>query len=99
MATEKPRGAPKVEWTAAVLMQLGGAGVLAILSILFCWLAFSNWRFKSNLVEGYQEVARGRPSSAKPAPPSCMRTAAVHSTFGAPRGFSVAISPPSKTKR
>jgi tetratricopeptide (TPR) repeat protein len=67
MATEKPRGAPKVEWTAAVLMQLGGAGVLAILSILFCWLAFSNWRFKSNLVEGYQEVARGRPSSAKPA--------------------------------
>lgn len=67
MATEKPTGAPKLEWTPVVIGQMAGAGVLAVLSILFAWLAFANWRFKSNLVEGYQEYDRGRPAAAKPA--------------------------------
>lgn len=65
MAIEKIEGAPKVEWTAATLIQLGVTVVLVLLSALFGWLGFANWRFKSNLVEGYQEYDRGRASSAK----------------------------------
>jgi hypothetical protein len=65
MAIEKPPAAPKMEWTPAVIIQLAVAGVLVLLSFLFCWLAFANWRFKTNLVEGYQEYDRGRPQSAK----------------------------------
>ena len=67
MAIEKIEGAPKVEWTAATLIQLGATLVLVLISGLFGWLAFSNWRFKSNLVEGYQEYDRGRPGTAKTA--------------------------------
>src|SRR5258707_7347096 len=65
MAIEKPPDAPKMEWTPAVFIQLGIGAVLVLLSVLFSWLAFSNWRFKSNLVEGYQEYDRGRPASAR----------------------------------
>lgn len=65
MAIEKPPDAPKMEWTPTVFIQLGVGVVLLLLSILFSWLAFSNWRFKSNLVEGYQEYDRGRPASAR----------------------------------
>jgi tetratricopeptide (TPR) repeat protein len=54
-----------MEWTPAVLIQLGVAVLLVLLSCLFGWLAFANWRFKANLVEGYQEYDRGRPSSAR----------------------------------
>jgi tetratricopeptide (TPR) repeat protein len=64
MAIEKIEGAPKVEWTPATLIQLGVSVVLVLLSFLFGWLAFSNWRFKVNLVEGYQEYDRGRPPVA-----------------------------------
>src|SRR6185436_18619503 len=64
MAIEKIEGTPKVEWTPKVLIQLGIAIVLVLLSGLFGWLAFSNWRFKVNLVEGYQEYDRGRPPVA-----------------------------------
>jgi tetratricopeptide (TPR) repeat protein len=65
MAIEKIEGAPKVEWTTATLAQLGVSILLVLLSFLFFWLAFSNWRFKSNLVEGYQEYDRGRPDAAR----------------------------------
>src|SRR5579864_6012983 len=65
MAIERPPDAPKMEWTPVVIIQLAAAGVLVLLSFLFGWLAFANWRFKTNLVEGYQEYDRGRPSSAK----------------------------------
>lgn len=65
MAIEKIPNAPKMEWTRAVVIQLGVSALLVLLSILFCWLAFSNWRYKSNVVEGYQEYDRGRPLSAK----------------------------------
>ncbi|HVR86499.1 MAG TPA: hypothetical protein VMU54_19405 [Planctomycetota bacterium] len=65
MAIERPPDAPKMEWTPVVIVQLAAAALLVLLSCLFCWLAFANWRFKSNLVEGYQEYDRGRPSSAK----------------------------------
>lgn len=64
MAIEKIEGAPKVEWTTPTLIQLGVSIVLVLLSLLFGWLAFSNWRFKSNLVEGYQEYDRGRAKAA-----------------------------------
>jgi tetratricopeptide (TPR) repeat protein len=65
MAIEKIEGTPKVEWTAPTLMSLGVSLVLVIASGLFGWFAFSNWRFKSNLVEGYQEYDRGHPAAAK----------------------------------
>jgi hypothetical protein len=64
MAIEKIEGKPKVEWTPSTLIHLGVAVVLAILTCVFGWLAFSNWRFKVNLVEGYQEYDRGRPQIA-----------------------------------
>jgi tetratricopeptide (TPR) repeat protein len=64
MAIEKIEGTPKVEWTPSTLIQLGVSIVLVLLSGLFGWLAFANWRFKANLVEGYQEYDRGRPSIA-----------------------------------
>src|SRR5262245_550442 len=64
MAIEKIEGAPKVEWTPKTLIQLGVSIVLILLSGLFGWLAFSNWRFKVNLVDGYQEYDRGRPMVA-----------------------------------
>ena len=64
MAIEKIEGTPKVEWTPIVLIHLGVSVVLVLLSGLFGWLAFSNWRFKVNLVEGYQEYDRGRPPVA-----------------------------------
>jgi len=68
VAIEKmPGAAPKVEWTLATILQLAAAGVLVLLSLLLCWLAFANWRFKSNLVEGYQEYDRGRPATARTA--------------------------------
>ena len=38
--------------------------MLVLLSLLFGWLAFANWRFKANLVEGYQEYDRGRAQAA-----------------------------------
>jgi tetratricopeptide (TPR) repeat protein len=66
VAIEKlPAAAPKMEWTRAVIIQLSVSALLVLLSILFCWLAFANWRYKSNVVEGYQEYDRGRPLSAK----------------------------------
>src|SRR5215831_10048638 len=64
MAIEKIEGTPKIEWTTSTLIQLGVAIVLVLLSGLFGWLAFANWRFKVNLVEGYQEYDRGRPPVA-----------------------------------
>ena len=64
MAIEKVEGKPKVEWTPTTLINLGVSVVLILLSGLFGWLAFANWRFKVNLVEGYQEYDRGRPSVA-----------------------------------
>lgn len=65
MAIEKMPEKPKVEWTLPTILQLAGSVVLVGLSILFCWLAFANWRFKANLVEAYQEYDRGRPTAAK----------------------------------
>jgi tetratricopeptide (TPR) repeat protein len=66
MAIEKPAAsAPKVEWTTSTIIQLSVAGLLVLLSLLFCWLAFSNWRFKSNLIEAYEQVDRGLPLAAK----------------------------------
>jgi len=64
MAIEKIEGTPKVEWTPATLIHLGVSIVLVLASGLFGWFAFSNWRFKVNLVEGYQEYDRGRPPVA-----------------------------------
>lgn len=64
MAIEKIEGAPKVEWTTATLIQLGVSIVLVLLSFLFGWLALSNWRFKANLVAGYQEYDKGLPKTA-----------------------------------
>src|SRR5689334_21669158 len=64
MGIEKIEGTPKVEWTPLVLIHLGVATLLVLLSGLFGWLAFANWRFKVNLVEGYQEYDRGRPPVA-----------------------------------
>ena len=49
----------------ARLVQLGISLVLVGVSVLLGWLAFANWRFKSTLVEGYQEYDRGRPGNAK----------------------------------
>lgn len=65
MAIEKIQGAPKVEWTRITILQLAGAGVLALLSVILFWLGFSNWRFKENVTEGYQAYDRGRPKAAK----------------------------------
>lgn len=65
MAIEKIKGAPKIEWTPATLISLGVSVLLVILSGLFSWFAFSNWRFKANLVDGYQEYDRGHASAAK----------------------------------
>jgi hypothetical protein len=66
MAIEKSAGAaPKVEWTRSTIIQLAVAGLLVLLSFLFGWLAFANWRFKSNLTEGYELVDRGLPLAAK----------------------------------
>jgi tetratricopeptide (TPR) repeat protein len=65
MAIEKMPEKPKVEWTLQTIIQLSVSAVLVLLSILFCWLAFANWRFKSNLIEAYQEYDRGRPTAAK----------------------------------
>src|SRR6185295_18698998 len=65
MAIEKIEGAPKVEWTAPTLISLGVSLVLVIVSLLLGWFGFSNWRFKSNLVECYQEYDRGHPPAAK----------------------------------
>ena len=64
MAIEKIEGKPKVEWTPSTLIHLGVTIVFVLLSCLFGWLAFANWRFKTNLVEGYQEYDRGRPPVA-----------------------------------
>jgi tetratricopeptide (TPR) repeat protein len=65
MAIEKTAGAPKVEWTTASLLSLGIALVLVLLSLLLGWFGFSNWRFKSNLLEGYQEYDRGHAANAR----------------------------------
>ncbi len=64
MAIEKVEGKPKAEWTKIALIQLGVSIVLVLLSFVFGWLAFANWRFKTNLVEGYQEYDRGRARAA-----------------------------------
>ena len=58
---------PKAEWTRAAVLQLSGAGVLAILSLVLSWIAFSNWRLKSNLLEGYQSYSTGSLSAVRPA--------------------------------
>src|SRR5438105_3776094 len=65
MAIEKIEGTPKVEWTAPTLISLGVSLALVILSALLGWFAFSNWRFKASLVDGYQEYDRGHPAAAK----------------------------------
>jgi tetratricopeptide (TPR) repeat protein len=64
MAIEKIEGTPQSEWTLSALIQIGVSVVLVLVALLLGWLAFSNWRFKSNLVEGYQEYDRGRPKTA-----------------------------------
>ncbi len=53
MAIEKVEG-KKFEATPATLIQLGSAALLVVLALVFGWLAFSRWRFKTNLVEGYR---------------------------------------------
>jgi tetratricopeptide (TPR) repeat protein len=53
MAIEKVEG-KKYEMTPKVMIQLGVAGLLVILSLLFGYLAFSRWRFKSNLLDGFR---------------------------------------------
>jgi len=66
VAIQKPAAAaPKVEWTMSTILQLAAAGLLLLLSLLFGWFAFANWRFKANLIEGYEQVDRGRPLAAK----------------------------------
>ena len=66
MAIEKEAGnAPKVEWTTASIVSIAVAGLLVVLSLLLGWFAFSNWRFKSNLLEGYQEYDRGHAANAR----------------------------------
>src|SRR6476659_6105200 len=65
MAIEKAGAAPKVEWTTPALVSLGIALLLVVLSLLLGWFAFSNWRFKSNLLEGYQEYDRGHAANAR----------------------------------
>jgi tetratricopeptide (TPR) repeat protein len=65
MAIEKTQGAPKVEWTRSSIASVGIAALLVVLSLLLGWFAFSNWRFKSNLLEGYQEYDRGHAANAK----------------------------------
>ena len=64
MAIDRIEGKPKAEWTTSSLIQVGVSTVLVLLSVLFGWLAFSNWRFKTNLVEGYQEYDKGRAKAA-----------------------------------
>jgi tetratricopeptide (TPR) repeat protein len=65
MAIEKAAGAPKVEWTTPSLVSIGVALLLVLLSLLLGWFGFSNWRFKSNLLEGYQEYDRGHSANAR----------------------------------
>jgi len=65
MAIEKTPGAPKVEWTTSAMVSLGVAVLLVVLSLLLGWFALSNWRFKSNLLEGYQEYDRGHAANAR----------------------------------
>ncbi len=54
MAIDKVEGGKKFEWTPQVMIQLGAAGVLVILSLLFGYLAFARWRFKVNLMDGFR---------------------------------------------
>jgi hypothetical protein len=65
MAIEKVEG-KKFEWTPAVAIQLGGAAVLVILSLVFGWFAFARWRFKEHLVAGYRAHDSRQISQAKP---------------------------------
>ena len=65
MAIEKIKGTPKVEWTVSTLINLGVTVILVVLSGVLGWMAFANWRFKSSLVDGYQEYDRGRATAAK----------------------------------
>lgn len=66
MAIDKIEGGKKFEWSRIVLTQLGSAAVLLILSLVFGWLAFSRWRFKENLVEGYRAHDSRNFGRAKP---------------------------------
>jgi tetratricopeptide (TPR) repeat protein len=65
MAIEKTGSAPKAEWTTTALVSVGIALLLVILALVLGWFGFSNWRFKSNLLEGYQEYDRGHAAIAR----------------------------------
>ena len=53
MAIEKVKKA-KIEISMPAVIQLGVAAALAVLSIVFGYMAFVRWRFKVNLVSGYE---------------------------------------------
>ncbi len=53
MAIEKVKKR-KIEISPAAAAQMGISGALIVLSIIFGYIAFVKWRFKENLVSGYE---------------------------------------------
>jgi hypothetical protein len=64
MAIDKP-GMPKAEWTPTALIFFGVSGVLALAGLLLGWLAFGNWRYRSDLRSGLRQYAEGRGGAAR----------------------------------
>lgn len=65
MAIEKVEKSQKVELTKEALFSFIGAGVAAVLALLFGWFAFSNWKAKTALVDGFQAYESNRLGEAK----------------------------------
>jgi tetratricopeptide (TPR) repeat protein len=64
MAIEKVES-KKTEWTKPTLLQLGVAGGIAAVSLVVAYFAFVNWRFKANLVSGYELYDQGQITGAQ----------------------------------
>ncbi len=56
-----------MEFTPTTLILLGVAAGLVVISLIIGFLAFRQWRFKANLLEGYTNYDMNRVQSAKPA--------------------------------
>ncbi|HYF00563.1 MAG TPA: tetratricopeptide repeat protein, partial [Planctomycetota bacterium] len=54
----------KMEFTPVTLALLGVAGVLTVVALVVFYLAYGNWRFKTELTEGYEAYDRGVPGRA-----------------------------------
>lgn len=66
MAIEKVK-TKKIEYTPMTLVQLGAALVLILLSLVFGYQAFTKWRFKVSLIEGYEAFDSNLMANAVPA--------------------------------